>query len=267
MGRILITGGNGNLGQHLLEVLHNQGQTVRVMSRKPRPDEIHPEIEWVQADVINGEGVESALRDVDTIVNCMSSPRHNTYQTDILGTITLLKQAKQMTVRYVVHISIIGIDRIIFPYYQHKLGAEIAVMESGIPYLIARISQFHSFVDFILSPLREIQSDTVTIPVNVQFQPISTGDVASYLAPTIIKAETSGRIEFGGNEILRLDQLASNWLEAQDIEKTIIPATDSQHDLSFLNAFGDGYVNGYNTSHKNRVPSLSWSDYLKAQYE
>lgn len=267
MGRILITGGNGNLGQYLLETLYNQGQIVRVMSRKPRPDEVHPVIEWAQADVTTGVGIESALHDVDTIVNCMSSPRHETYQTDILGTSTLLKQAKQMTVRYVVHISIIGIDRIIYPYYQHKLGAEIAVIESGIPYLIARISQFHSFVDFILSPLHEIQSDTVAIPVNVQFQPISTEDVASYLAPTIIKAETIGRIEFGGNEILRLDQLASSWLEAQGIEKTIAAATDSQHDLPFLNAFGDGFVNGYNTKSENRVPGLSWSDYLKAQYE
>lgn len=84
-----------------------------------------------------------------------------------------------------VHISIIGIDRIIFPYYQYKLGAEVVIIESGIPYLFARSAQFHSFVDYILSPLSDVTTDEVAIPVEVQFQSINTVDVAAHLAQYI----------------------------------------------------------------------------------
>jgi uncharacterized protein YbjT (DUF2867 family) len=267
MRRILVAGGDGNLGQRIVNELESRAQTVRVMSRKTAPKDMSSTREWVRADVITGDGIETALQDVDVIVNCVSSPVQNTYETDIVGMRRFLAQAKKIGVQYVVHISIIGIDRIIFPYYQYKLGAELVVVESGIPYLIARSAQFHGFVDYLLSPLRDIEADEVAIPVDVRFQSIDTRDVAAHLAPHIISRDVVGRLpEFGGPEVLQLRSMAAAWLEVQGIRLSIKSVTEFEHDLPFFNALGDGFVNGYNTSPDNRVNGVTWQTYLQQVY-
>lgn len=267
MIRILVAGGDGNLGSRIVQELEARELTVRVMSRKAAPEGSSNQIEWAQANVITGDGLETALQDVDIIVNCMSSPIQNTYETDIVGTRQFLAQAKHEGVQYVVHLSIIGIDRIIFPYYQHKLGAELVVIESGIPYLIARTAQFHSFVDYLLSPLRDVETDEVAIPIGVQFQSISTRDIAAYLAPYIISGDSVGRLtDFGGPEVLRLRDMAAAWLEVQGINRSIKAATQTKNDLPFFNSFGDGFVCGYNTNPDNRVKGTTWTDYLQETY-
>ncbi len=266
MKRILITGGNGTLGRQLVASLQEKS-IVRVMSRHPQSDNTGNQVEWAQADVTTGEGVTEALQQADIIVNCLSSPMADTYEADIKGTKNLLAQAKHLGVQYVLHISIIGIDRIIYRYYQYKLGAELVVVESGIPYAIARIGQFHSFVDYLLSPLKQAEGDEVSIPVDVKFQPIDTTDVVAHLAPYILEATYQGRLpDFAGPDILNLKDLASSWLKAQGMSHAIKPATDEAHDLPFLNYVGDGFVKGYNTNKNNRIGKISWQDYLDQTY-
>jgi uncharacterized protein YbjT (DUF2867 family) len=267
MKRILVTGGDGVLGKSIVHTLTTQGQVVRVMSRKAKPDNLPDTVEWAQADVTTGVGIDEALKDVHTIVNCMSSPMANTYETDIEGLRVFLIHAKQRNIQYLVHISIIGIDRIMYPYYQYKLGSELVVIESEIPYLISRVAQFPYFIDYLISPLRDVDKDEVAIPVDVQFQPISPADVASYLAPIIVDGTTVGRLDdFGGPEVLTLHDILSTWLEAQGINKTIKPATESENDLPFFENFGDGFVKGYNTNRDQKIGDNTWADYLKQTY-
>lgn len=267
MKRILVTGGDGFLGRKIVEALSDEQATVRIMSRKPKPEALKGQLEWAQADVTTGEGVVEALSDVDTIVNCMSSPLANTYETDVAGTRDFLTQAKQLGIQYLVHISITGIDRIVLPYYQYKLAAELVAIESGIPCLVTRIGQFHYFVDYLLSPLKEVEADEVAIPVDVQFQPISMRDVAKHLTPYIMDGEVVGRLpDFGGPEVLNLKKLAADWLKAQGKNCTIRPATEGDNHLPFFDNFGNGFINGYNTSPQQRIGEITWQTYLQHTY-
>jgi len=270
MNRILVTGGDGALGSQIVGELARRGQAVRGMGRSAAPKATPAEtggVEWAQADMASGAGIVDALRGVNVIVNCASSPAHDTYETDVAGTRRLLAQAKDMDVRYVVHISIIGIDRIIYPYYQYKLAAEQYVVESGIPFLIARSAQFHSFVDYALSPLRQVTGEAAAIQVDAQFQPISTRDVAEHLAPYIVAGKTVGRLDdFGGPEVLRLGDMAAAWLDVQGMRLKIRPAIEWSSDLPFLSKFGDGFVQGYNTAPQNRIGRQTWNEYLQETY-
>lgn len=267
MKHILVTGGDGYLGRTIVENLQLQGQHVRVMSRKSKPESLTEPLEWQQADILTGDGIVEALDGIDVIVNCMSNPLADTYAIDVLGTSKLLATAKTSGVKHIVHISIIGIDRIISPYYQYKLGAELAVIESGIPYTIARISQFHGFVDYIVSALNDITTDEVYIPIDVKFQPMSPIDVAAHLAPTIIGDDAHGRLaDFGGPQILTLKQIVQDWLAAQGKHQAIHPATESHNDIPFLGMFGDGFVQGYNTAPENCIGVIAWADYLQQTY-
>jgi uncharacterized protein YbjT (DUF2867 family) len=264
--RILVTGGGGTLGRSIVQELQRRALPVRVMLHRS-PPRAEAGVDWVRADVATGEGLEAALQGVEAIVNCASSPRGDTYETDVAGTRRLLAAARAWRVQRGLHISIIGIDRIIYPYYQYKLGAELAVVESGMPYTIARIAQFHDFLDSLLSPLRAVAGAEAAIPVDAQFQPISTADAARHLAPHILSGEPIGRLpDFGGPEVLKLRGIAAAWLQIRNIRCEVIPASGARNDLPRLDTFGEGFAKGYNTNPANRVGDTRWADYLRQTY-
>src|SRR5215204_4950837 len=123
---ILVTGGTGVLGSKVVERLWSGGIEPRVLSHSNRPG-------TVPGDLLTGEGLEAAVRGVDTIVHCASSPLRKARQTDVGGTERLLEIAAKAGVSHVVLISIVGIDRVqYYHYYRVKLETERLV--EGSPY-------------------------------------------------------------------------------------------------------------------------------------
>src|SRR5207302_1670201 len=74
------------------------------------------------------------------------------------------------------YISIVGIDRIPMGYYQKKVAAEQAIIQSGKSYSIVRAVQFHDLIDDFLRLL--IRLPIAVVPKPLKFQPIDAGDVA-----------------------------------------------------------------------------------------
>jgi nucleoside-diphosphate-sugar epimerase len=79
---ILVTGGTGMVGTHLLLALTQQGHRVRALQRKgssvretektfryysQRADELLSRIEWVEGDVMDIFSLEEALRDITLV--------------------------------------------------------------------------------------------------------------------------------------------------------------------------------------------------------
>src|SRR5262245_1012018 len=114
--RILITGGTGRLGREILAQAGSTDHTFRVISRQSNTSSEH-QVEYIQADLASGDGLSDAVKNVDVIIHCASSPGQTTYEVDVAGTRRLLEQARWQGVRHVIYVSIIGIDRIPFPYY------------------------------------------------------------------------------------------------------------------------------------------------------
>lgn len=73
--RVLVTGGAGFIGSHLVDRLVEQGHEVRILdSLDPqvhdgRPEYVHPEAELVQGDVRDADAVRRCLRGVDRLVH------------------------------------------------------------------------------------------------------------------------------------------------------------------------------------------------------
>jgi len=63
----LVTGGTGFIGRHVLERLAKTGEHVRALIR--RPADLPPGVETVRGDLVSCEGIEAALRDVDTVIH------------------------------------------------------------------------------------------------------------------------------------------------------------------------------------------------------
>lgn len=260
MSRILVTGGTGSLGRELVSRLKQTGNIVRVMSRStPRPGQSSG-VEWAQADLKSGRGLAEAVRDVKIIINAATSSLQNTYAVDVVGAKTMLEQARAAGVAHVIHISIVGIEKIHFPYYQHKVEAEKVVMEAGVPYSILRATQFHSLADIAMQPMKHyFFSPFFLLSAQVQLQLIDPGEVADYLLPYVTE-KAVGRIpDVGGPEILNLSQIAQMWLEARQMKRPMVH-------IPLLRGLSEGCRKGYNTCPESRYGKITWADYLQRRY-
>jgi nucleoside-diphosphate-sugar epimerase len=67
---ILVTGGTGFIGSHLLEKLSALGEPVRcLLRRKAVPRRLPASVEAAYGDLTSGEGVEEAVRGADTVIH------------------------------------------------------------------------------------------------------------------------------------------------------------------------------------------------------
>ncbi len=99
--RVLVTGGSGFIGRHVVAVLAAAGARVRVVDLKPHPD---PGVEIVQGDIADQSvtdasfdgGIDSVvhLAAVTSVLRSLEQPEL-TYRTNVAGTAMLLERARQ----------------------------------------------------------------------------------------------------------------------------------------------------------------------------
>jgi uncharacterized protein YbjT (DUF2867 family) len=202
---ILITGGTGRLGRHVVAALRSRSQTVRILSR-------HVGTDHAVADLATGVGLAEALDGVDTVLHLATSRSRDIDQT------RRLLDAMAGTTAHLIFISIVGVDRIPYGYYRDKVASEKAIEASGVPFTIIRVTQFHGFVHEVLEAQRRLP---VTIVLPVSAQTIHMPEVADRLAD-LAEARPAGRVaDLGGPEQLTLREYARQWQAHRSIQRPI----------------------------------------------
>lgn len=213
--KILVTGGTGALGQQVVPLLAGRGAAVRILSRRSREVE---GVEAVRGDMVTGEGLAEAVRDVDVLVHCASDPRH--WHGDVEGTSRLLDAAKGASRPHVVYVSIVGVDRIPFGYYRAKLAAETLVRDCGLPWTLLRATQFHDLVLQLVAAVAK--PPVVVVPKGMVAQPVDTRDVAQRLA-SLALSEPAGRVpDFGGPRVWSVQEAVRAYLAAAHVRRKIV---------------------------------------------
>jgi uncharacterized protein YbjT (DUF2867 family) len=193
--RVLVTGGTGKLGRHVVSGLVAAGHDVALLSRRPAP--ASPPATWFTGDLVKGSGLAAALDGVDTVVHCATGLRDRT------AAARLITAATRVSRPHLIYVSIVGIDRIPMGYYRTKLAVEHELMASGLPWTIQRATQFHPLIASLARAL--LVSPVVTVPRGIRFQPIAPADVAARLI-TLCATPPAGRApDLGGPEINTLD--------------------------------------------------------------
>lgn len=216
MVRVLVTGGTGALGRQVVPLLIGRGAEVRILSRRPRGVE---GVEMVRGDLVTGEGLPGAVRDVEVVVHCASDPRPG--HGDVEGTGRLLEAAKGASCAHVVYISIVGVDHIPLGYYRAKLAAETLVRDCGLPWTILRATQFHDLVLRVVAALAK--SPVLVVPAGIAAQPVDTREVARRLVSLALGEPAGRRVpDFGGPRVWSVHEAARAYLAAAGLRRAVV---------------------------------------------
>jgi uncharacterized protein YbjT (DUF2867 family) len=221
--RILVTGGTGTLGSLVVPRLRDAGCTVRVLSRQPR--EPVWGVEAVVGNLDTGEGVAAAVDGVDVVVNCAGAAAG-----DDVKAASLVRAAAPAGVRHVVHISVVGADRMpvvgradraTFGYFASKLAAERVIEQAGIPWTTLRATQFHELILTVAQSLTKLP--VVPLPARSRVQPVAAAEVAGRLVE-LAQSEPAGLApSFGGPRVYTAKQLLRSYLRASGRHRLSVP--------------------------------------------
>ena len=254
---VLVTGGTGRLGREVVRAVHAAGHRAVTMSRAPAPDAAAAP-RWATAHLVTGEGLPAAVADMDAVIHAASDPRGDP-AADEEGTRRLAAAARAAGVAHLVYVSIVGVDRIPFPYYLRKLAAERALAASGQPYSILRATQFHTFVDVLLRRAASAVPLVMPLPAGYHVQSVGLEDVAARLLRALDDGPQGLLPDYGGPERMMVREAARLWKAARGVHKFLVP----------FPGFGPtsaAFRGGHNalpadTSPENRG-RLSWTEWL-----
>jgi nucleoside-diphosphate-sugar epimerase len=111
--QVLVTGGAGFIGSHLVDALIGRGIAVRVIDNfaTGRREFLNLGAELIEADIRQPESIESAFDDIDCVFHVAALPRVmlsidrpvETHLTNVVGTLNVLNAARARGVRRVIY--------------------------------------------------------------------------------------------------------------------------------------------------------------------
>jgi 2-alkyl-3-oxoalkanoate reductase len=119
--KVLVTGGNGFLGSHVVNALRDAGETVRVLDYSSRGG--RSDVERLTADLVTSGNLEAAFDGVDVVVHLAASLRGRTdeiIRNTVDGSRRLLEAMARTSTRRIVLASSLSV------YDWSKLGASIS---------------------------------------------------------------------------------------------------------------------------------------------
>jgi uncharacterized protein YbjT (DUF2867 family) len=245
---ILVTGGTGALGRLVVDRLREDGEDVRVLSRREGAG-THV------GDLVTGDGVAEAARGAQLIVHAASDAQRQG-RSDSRQTANLLDVAREA--RHMLYVSIVGIDQIPFAYYRRKLACERQVAASGIPYTILRCTQFHELIGWLLRAAERLP--VAPLPLDFRFQPLAASDAAARVADLIGSEPAGAIVNFGGPEVLTLRQMAQSWTAARGRPRRTVR-------LPLPGAVARAFREGRNTCPAQAFDGQRWDEFVSAGAE
>jgi uncharacterized protein YbjT (DUF2867 family) len=229
---ILVTGGTGFVGGHVVRALRHAERPVRALVRDPAAA---GELEAAGCELFEGDmtDVESLRRAVDgaaCVVHLVAIRQGRDEQFERImsrGTRDLVDAARAAGIGRFVHMSALGTNertKDLVPYYRAKWEMEQTVQGSGLPYVIFRPSFVFGADGGILPTFRKIAKLAPVTPVTgsgeQRIQPIWVDDVAAYFARAVDLGDAANRtFELGGPDVVDWNELWARLKRALGVKR------------------------------------------------
>jgi uncharacterized protein YbjT (DUF2867 family) len=204
--KIAIAGGTGQAGTQAARVARERGHEVIVLSRSHG------------TDLVSGADVPAALDGVDAVIDA-SGVRTGGDPVAFHNAVTrTLASAKPP---HLVVLSIVNCDRASeYPLYLGKLAQERAAQESGIPFTIARTTQFHEFAAQVW---RMGARGPLHFSPRMRTQPVAVREVGVHLVD-LAEATPVGRAsDLAGPQEESLVEMVRGYARASGAGRFVIP--------------------------------------------
>jgi len=205
----LVTGATGYIGGRLLRALHERGDRVRCMAR--RPDDLRarvaPGVEVVHGDVLDPASLAGALAGVQTayyLIHAMAASSDFARE-ERDGAGNFARAARAAGVRRIVYLGGLGGDAGLSPHLasRHEVGR--LLRDSGVPTIELRASVIIGSGSLSFELVRALVE---RLPVLItprwasqRTQPIAVEDVIAYLGEAAtVPLEESAVVEIGGRD-------------------------------------------------------------------
>jgi len=235
---IVITGGSGYVGSHLVRRLAEAGQPVRALVRSRARAEAEGRleglpVEWVEADVTRPEtltrALEGATAVVHTVAIAIEKGGRKYEEINFQGTVNVVEACKTAGVHRFVNLSQLGADaQLPYRFLASKGKAQEYVSASGLEWTAFYPSVIWGPEDeFANTFARLVPLSPLIYPIvdkNARFQPVWVEDVVTALVKSLDDRTTIGQgYELGGPEVLTLEEFERRTLAAIGARRLLVP--------------------------------------------
>ena len=219
---ILVTGGTGFIGPHVVHALRAEDRPVRALVRNPSSREAQQLRSWgvelSEGDVTRPDDLRAATDGVDVVVHLVSiiaGKPQDFERVMSAATRDLVLAAQEAGVRRFVLMSALGTSeqtKDLVPYYNAKWAMEQVVKGSSLEHVIFRPSFVFGESGGALQQFKQLARLSPVTPIvgsgRQRIQPIWVDDVAAYFAASIDKPVAGGRtFELGGPDVVTWNEL------------------------------------------------------------
>jgi uncharacterized protein YbjT (DUF2867 family) len=231
---ILVTGGTGFVGGHLIPRLRQEGLSVRALVR--HPDRAQPlkelGVDVALGDISDKVSLEKAAEGMERVIHLVGiiqeAPGVSFRGVHVEGTRNVIEVARKAGVRHFFHQSALGTrPGAKSEYHRTKWEAEELVRQSGIPYTILRPSLIYGSGDKFTLRLSEMLRRSPVMPIigsgQSRVQPIYIDDVVSCMVKAVTGDAFLNEIyEIGGPDQLTYKEVTTLIAETMGLKRPAV---------------------------------------------
>lgn len=209
--RVAVAGGTGTVGTYVVSALEESGHQVVVLTRGHA------------VNLLTGDGLDKALVGVESVIdvsNLITMSRKKSVAFFQTVTTNLLAAEERAGVRHHVALSIVGIDRVNYGYYEGKRRQEELVLGGAVPSSVLRATQFHEFAGQVLA---EVPPGPVAVIPRMRLQPIAAMEAADALVAIALGSPVGIADELAGPREETLPDMARRLLKSRGDRRVVMP--------------------------------------------